>query len=305
KGFELPYIKEDPLQGHLEEAVRYKKFRNRNCKISDSYDSSHNWADTWPNSSTYNHSICPLPLYQGYRVGMHNKLRKVAPPPAYGNLELMKIPNFLHLTPDHIKRHCEALKSLCTYLPKNSDPHTNQVTSDEVKQLLNDELPVELTSQDILYDSADFYHEISRRVRLTICVDRFNFNDSEKSKFVKLVGDRYDSETGVFTIEAEKCPTRQQNYDYAMYLLKVVYHECKKIAEWEKDDKKDLEDLDRFDWHKSQSITRIADIKSKGCKIRPEVEAAYKDSVSNLFHNPDLSDAEITYKESVKRIYTN
>lgn len=33
------------------------------------------------------------------------------PPGRYANAELMKIPNFLHLTPAHIKKHCEALKS--------------------------------------------------------------------------------------------------------------------------------------------------------------------------------------------------
>ncbi len=32
------------------------------------------------------------------------------PPSKYANAELMKIPNFLHLTPNHIKKHCQALK---------------------------------------------------------------------------------------------------------------------------------------------------------------------------------------------------
>jgi len=31
-------------------------------------------------------------------------------PGKYANAELMKIPNFLHLTPAHVKKHCEALK---------------------------------------------------------------------------------------------------------------------------------------------------------------------------------------------------
>lgn len=33
-------------------------------------------------------------------------------PDKYGNLELMKIPNFLHLTPPHIKKQCAALKGI-------------------------------------------------------------------------------------------------------------------------------------------------------------------------------------------------
>jgi len=32
------------------------------------------------------------------------------PPEKYANAELMKIPNFLHLTPAHVKKHCEAIK---------------------------------------------------------------------------------------------------------------------------------------------------------------------------------------------------
>lgn len=33
------------------------------------------------------------------------------PPGKYGNTELIKIPNFLHLTPKHIEKHCKAIKS--------------------------------------------------------------------------------------------------------------------------------------------------------------------------------------------------
>ena len=32
------------------------------------------------------------------------------PPKKYANAELMKLPNFLHLTPAHIKKHCAAIK---------------------------------------------------------------------------------------------------------------------------------------------------------------------------------------------------
>ena len=33
------------------------------------------------------------------------------PPQGYANTELVKIPNFLHLTPRHIKQQCAAIKS--------------------------------------------------------------------------------------------------------------------------------------------------------------------------------------------------
>ena len=36
-----------------------------------------------------------------------------------GNLELLKIPNFLHLTPVAIKKHCEALKGMWLFYNMN------------------------------------------------------------------------------------------------------------------------------------------------------------------------------------------
>jgi small subunit ribosomal protein S35 len=54
------------------------------------------------------YSSVPLPLRMGYQKNFN-----VAPPPdRYGNVELMKIPNFLHLTPKAIQRHCEKLKGV-------------------------------------------------------------------------------------------------------------------------------------------------------------------------------------------------
>ena len=38
-------------------------------------------------------------------------------PVKFANTELMKIPNFLHLTPPVIRRHCAAIKKFCTPWP--------------------------------------------------------------------------------------------------------------------------------------------------------------------------------------------
>jgi hypothetical protein len=66
------------------------------------------WPNVWPAARSFRSSVVPLPV----RMGSRPKLDRRAPFPAKGNLELVKIPNFLHLTPLHIKRHCEAIKSL-------------------------------------------------------------------------------------------------------------------------------------------------------------------------------------------------
>ena len=44
-------------------------------------------------------------------MGFQKKPIANPPPDKYNNLELMKIPNFLHLTPDAIERQCKAIKS--------------------------------------------------------------------------------------------------------------------------------------------------------------------------------------------------
>lgn len=63
------------------------------------------WPSVWPTAKVFRPSVVPLPVYQGYD-------QKRAPPGKYANAELMKIPNFLHLTPPAIKRHCAALKGI-------------------------------------------------------------------------------------------------------------------------------------------------------------------------------------------------
>lgn len=65
------------------------------------------WASVWPVARPFNPSTVPLPIRMGYQKPHQKK----APPKKYINLELMKIPNFLHLTPPAIKKHCDAIKS--------------------------------------------------------------------------------------------------------------------------------------------------------------------------------------------------
>ena len=46
-----------------------------------------------------------------------------------------------------------------------------------------------------------------------------------RDKLLRLVGDRYNPETDVLTIVTDRCPLRQQNHDYAHYLLTALFHE--------------------------------------------------------------------------------
>jgi small subunit ribosomal protein S35 len=66
------------------------------------------WTNVWPSATTFKQSVVPLPITQGYVAS--DKENKGLPVEKYANAELMKIPNFFHLTPNHIKKHCAALK---------------------------------------------------------------------------------------------------------------------------------------------------------------------------------------------------
>ena len=62
------------------------------------------WGSVWPVARTFHPASVPLPVRMGY------PLKKQAPLGKFVNTELMKIPNFLHLTPPVVERQCEAIK---------------------------------------------------------------------------------------------------------------------------------------------------------------------------------------------------
>lgn len=168
-----------------------------------------NWGNVWPGPRSFHPATVPLPLHQGYVE------KNRAPPGKYGNAELMKIPNFLHLTPPVIKKQCEALKKFCTTWPENLD------TDERIQELF----PLEVTSSDYCHSSPTIRDPMSRIVTMQIKLSNLKLDSHAKDKFLRLVGDRYDEEKDTVTIVTDRCPTRKQNYDYAMYLLTALYHE--------------------------------------------------------------------------------
>ncbi|OQR78655.1 28S ribosomal protein S35, partial [Tropilaelaps mercedesae] len=71
------------------------------------------WPSVWPAAASFKPSVVPLPI----RMGFEDKSGRY-PPGKHCNVELMKIPNFLHLTPPAIERHCQALKKFCNKWPE-------------------------------------------------------------------------------------------------------------------------------------------------------------------------------------------
>lgn len=166
------------------------------------------WPSVWPGARTFHPATVPLPLRQGYQ-------EKGVPPNKYANAELMKIPNFLHLTPPAIQRHCEALKQFCTKWP----------TTLEDKEKCTKHFPVEIITSDYCYSSPTIRDPLARIVSLQVKLSSLYLDTHAKDKLLRLLGNKYNPETDIITITADRCPTRKQNLEYAWYLLTAVYHE--------------------------------------------------------------------------------
>lgn len=175
---------------------------------SNSMPVDQDWGSVWPGPRTFHPATVPLPIRQGY-------VEKDAPPDKFANAELMKIPNFLHLTPPVIKRQCEALKKFCTPWPK-------ELESDE---LCEQYFPLEVTTSTYCHSSPSIRDPMARIVTVKFKLSKLKLDAHAKDKFLRLVGDRYDEKTDYVTIVTDRCPMVKQNYDYAMYLITALYHE--------------------------------------------------------------------------------
>lgn len=167
------------------------------------------WPSVWPGQKTFHPASVPLPIRQGY------PLKGQAPPEKYANAELMKIPNFLHLTPPAIKRHCEALKQFCNDWPVGLE------TDDDCTK----HFPLQVITSDYCYSGPSIRDPLARIVTFRLKLSSLKLDTHAKDKLMRLLGKRYDPETDLITITTDRCPMKKQNYEYAEYLLTAVYHE--------------------------------------------------------------------------------
>ncbi|XP_041853594.1 28S ribosomal protein S35, mitochondrial [Melanotaenia boesemani] len=255
------------------------------------------WTAVYPAPAPFRPNAVPLPVRMGYPV------KGGVPPEKKGNLELIKIPNFLHLTPAAIKKHCEALKPFCTEWPSALDSDAK----------CDEHFPVKVESTDYVSAGPSIRNPSARIVHLRVKLSSLNLDDHAKKKMLKLVGQRYSKDTDILTITADSCPLRQQNYNYAMYLLTVLYHESWKTEAWEAE--KTVADMEEYSWEDSPSQKNILDtlfrMKAAGegdCEEmreqllgRQEVQE-YKDSVIRLKNEGENESSMLQYKEAVKKV---
>lgn len=242
----------------------------------------------------------PLPVRQGYVA------KGQAPPGKKANAELMKIPNFLHLTPPVIKSQCEALKSFCTEWPK-------LLNSEEA---IEKHYPIEIITSDYCHASPSIRNPLARIVTLRIKLSTLNLTERAKDKFLRLVGDRYDKQTDLVTLTADRCPVRIQNLDYVNYLLTACYHESYAVEDWEKE--KSEEDMEYYNWDTNASKKSLINwyYQTKGEKVSYTDDeykifdvsqipngTEYKIAVSEFF-NEGESDATLQkYGTAVRKLF--
>ncbi|CAK9802517.1 28S ribosomal protein S35, mitochondrial [Anthophora plagiata] len=247
------------------------------------------WQAVWPTARTFHPETVPLPLKQGYKF-------KGVYPDKYANAELMKIPNFLHLTPPVIKKHCEALKRFCTKWP------TELQTNEECEK----HFPVEIISSNYCYSSPTIREPLARIVSLRVKLSSLHLDAHAKDKILRLLGDKYNPETDMITITADRCPSRKQNLDYVKYLLTALYHISWRVEPWEMD--KSEADMEYYDWDKSkskESLTAMYNWPNSSIDSNTECiphVTEYKTAVSNLINKEENQSTIDEYKKSVQNL---
>jgi len=226
------------------------------------------WGSVWPGARTFHPASVPLPVRQGV---VQQKAQVV--PSKWANAELMKIPNFLHLTPPVIKKHCDALKKFCTPWPQGL----------ETEEDVSEHFPLTVITSDYLNSSSSIRDRRSRVVTMQFNIDSLNLDHHARDKLIRLVEDRYCEETGVVSLTADRCPYRGQNLDYLSYLLTALYHESWALEQWEGEKK--IEDQEVFKEEEFQEAGALQDILNRG-----EDEASlkrYKEETRKLLGLPE------------------
>ncbi|CAG0919589.1 unnamed protein product [Notodromas monacha] len=212
------------------------------------------WGNVWPTSRTFHPATVPLPLRMGYS-------EKGVAPGKFANAELMKIPNFLHLTPPVVARQCEALKKFCTSWPSGLE------TEKDVQR----HFPLEFATCSYLHSGTSIRDPNARIVTLKFKLSTLNLDKRSKDKYLRLLGEKYDAKTDTVTIVVDRCPSRQQNLDFARYVFSVLFMEAKQVEDWESEKK--LHDLEEFVWSGSTSENNALALvnKIKASKSCPNV----------------------------------
>uniref|UniRef100_A0A0P4WT49 Small ribosomal subunit protein mS35 mitochondrial conserved domain-containing protein n=1 Tax=Scylla olivacea TaxID=85551 RepID=A0A0P4WT49_SCYOL len=243
------------------------------------------WGSVWPAARTFHPATVPFPVRQGYPASGQPT------PDKWANAELMKIPNFLHLTPPVIKRQCEALKKFCTPWPAGLETTAKQ----------EKHFPVTVSKSSYLHSSPTIRDPKARIVTLKVHLRSLDLDYHGRDKLLRLVGERYDADTDYLTLVADRCPLSQQNYDYCQYLLTVLYNESMKTEPWEHE--KELVDLEKYVWEGSPSQAAAQNVvTARGISDAEELLKEYGQVVTDLHNEGEDEATVLRYQESVMKL---
>lgn len=273
------------LRPHSKQAFTKRQFRKmpslppRFRQMAPDQD----WGNVWPGPKTFHPAAVPLPLRQGFTEGGK------AAPGKFVNAELMKIPNFMHLTPPVVRRQCETIKQFCTPWPKGL----------ENEEKMEKHFPLRVITTDYCLSTPIIRNTLARVVALKVKLEVLNLDEHARDKFLRLVKGRYNEETDELTIVTDRCPLRKQNFDYAMYLLTALCHESRTLEAWEKE--KTLDDMEVYEWKQNKSKVSSEAILNWGKKEGEQVEAPvkYATAVERLINEGENLQNLTQYKESV------
>lgn len=243
------------------------------------------WGAVWPGPRTFHPATVPLPLRQGFAI------KGKAEPHKYANAELMKISNFLHLTPPVIQRQCEALKKFCTPWPEGL----------ETDEQLEEHFPIQTITSDYCHGLPTIRNPLSRIVTIKLKLSTLSLDKHAKDKFLRLVGDRYDPDTDILTLVTDRCPLRKQNYEYAQYLLAAIFHEAHITEPWEA--LKTEADMEEYIWsrNRSKEVSEII-LNWPNIERTKQVPQSYGKSVEQLINEGENEVNVTTYKVEVLKL---
>ena len=230
------------------------------------------WSDVWPAARVFHPGTVPLPLFMGYTIPDSSEV----PAGKFHNPELLKIGNFLHLSPPAIQKQCEALKRFCTEWPKGL----------ETDHKCDKHFPIQIRTQEFVFSGSSIRWPDYRIVEISLKMSDLPLDYHSKDKMKRLLMERYDPKDDTITITVS-------------YLQKVEDWESEKAeSDWEK-----------FYWEKSKSKDTIVDYIKQ---IKPDIKEediindekikSYAESVSKLFDEKENKTNLEEYKQNVLKL---
>ncbi|CAG9530940.1 unnamed protein product [Cercopithifilaria johnstoni] len=173
--------------------------------------------------------------------------------------------------------------------------------------------PLTVSYCDYVHQGNSLRDMRSRVIIVQLKLSAFHLDEHAVDKLIRLAGDRYNPKNDMLTIVTDRCFTRKQNYDYAMYLLIALYSESSKVEDWEVKKFENIRLISRttdFKGSKMENdlqnlLSNMKDEKSNETIARQKVDSKLEEfskSWENYRNNKETFETVRNYAESVKKL---